>query len=188
MGNNGIGVAGVNWNVQIMALKFLGASGSGATSNAITCLDYAVDKGAKISNNSWGGGGFSSAMADALEQRADRPITSSSPPPGTAVPTTTRSPIYPSSYDARQRIWPWPPPTGTTSRPGSRATGRTSVDLAAPGVGILSTYANDTYTTISGTSMATPHVAGAAALVWDAHPTWTYAAGDRRRSRTRSTR
>ena len=56
-GNNGVGVVGVNWNVKIMALKFLSASGSGSTSDAVEALNYAVSKGVKVSNNSWGGGG-----------------------------------------------------------------------------------------------------------------------------------
>jgi subtilisin family serine protease len=62
VGNNGIGVSGVNWNVKIMAIKFLGADGSGSTSAAVNAINYAVAQGATISNNSWGGGGYSSAM------------------------------------------------------------------------------------------------------------------------------
>ncbi|HWL64624.1 MAG TPA: S8 family serine peptidase, partial [Actinomycetota bacterium] len=60
--NNGKGVAGVNWNVSLMALKFLGSTGSGSTSDAAECLHYAIDNGAHVTNNSWGGGGFSQTM------------------------------------------------------------------------------------------------------------------------------
>ncbi|MFZ9824795.1 MAG: S8 family peptidase, partial [Gemmataceae bacterium] len=66
VGNNGIGVAGVSWNTRIMALKFLSANGSGSTASAISALNYAVQMGAKVSNNSWGGGGFSSLLSTAI--------------------------------------------------------------------------------------------------------------------------
>ncbi|HEY1191429.1 MAG TPA: S8 family peptidase, partial [Gemmata sp.] len=68
VGNNGVGVAGVNWGVKIMALKFLGANGSGYTSNAIRALDYAVSMGVKVSNNSWGGGGYDTTLAAAISR------------------------------------------------------------------------------------------------------------------------
>ena len=66
-GDNGIGIAGVNWDVQIMALKFLGADGSGTTADAIEAINYAVANGAQISNNSWGGDPYSQALYDAVE-------------------------------------------------------------------------------------------------------------------------
>ena len=64
-GNNSAGVVGVNWQAKIMPLKFLG-SGGGYTSGAVEALNYAVNKGVKISNNSWGGGGYSQALAEAI--------------------------------------------------------------------------------------------------------------------------
>ncbi|MFN2164853.1 MAG: S8 family serine peptidase, partial [Anaerolineae bacterium] len=66
VGNNGVGVVGVNWNVKLMALKFLNDSGSGSTSNAIAALNYAIAKGVKVSNNSWGGGSYSQSLYDAI--------------------------------------------------------------------------------------------------------------------------
>src|SRR5439155_2054105 len=66
VGNNGVGVAGVDWHVQLMGLKFLSASGSGTTSNAVKAINYSVQMGAKISSNSWGGGGLSQALSDAI--------------------------------------------------------------------------------------------------------------------------
>ncbi len=73
IGDNGIGVVGVNWNVQIMGIKFLNASGQGATSDAILAMDYAVANGATISNNSWGfNGGFSQSLYDSISPRPRR--------------------------------------------------------------------------------------------------------------------
>src|SRR4029077_3549531 len=78
-GNNGVGVVGVNWNVKLMPCKFLGASGSGSTAGAIACLDYVKmmkDRGVNIvaTNNSWGGGGFSQALFDAIDMQRQRGI------------------------------------------------------------------------------------------------------------------
>ena len=67
IGNNGVGVAGVSWNVKIMAIKFLDSCGSGWTSDAIDGLNYAVSKGAMISNNSWGGGPYDQGLYDAIQ-------------------------------------------------------------------------------------------------------------------------
>jgi subtilisin family serine protease/subtilisin-like proprotein convertase family protein len=155
-----------------MALKFLGANGSGAISNAVKCLDYAVAKGAQISNNSWGGGGYSTAMANALTaaQAAGHLFVAAA---GNSNTNNDLTPHYPSSY-THENVLAVAATDRNDLRAGFSSYGATSVDLAAPGVGILSTYGT-TYVSMSGTSMATPHVAGAAALVWDAHPTWTYA-------------
>ncbi|MFM6249645.1 MAG: S8 family serine peptidase, partial [Dolichospermum sp.] len=65
-GNNGVGVTGVAWNAKIMPMKFLNDQGSGSTSNAILAINYATAKGVKITNNSWGGGGYSQALYDAI--------------------------------------------------------------------------------------------------------------------------
>jgi subtilisin family serine protease len=68
VGNNGAGVAGVAWRVKLMGLKFLDSNGSGSSSNAIKCIDYAIAKGAHILSNSWGGGGYSQALYDAINR------------------------------------------------------------------------------------------------------------------------
>ncbi|MFO0981463.1 MAG: S8 family serine peptidase [Planctomycetota bacterium] len=86
-GNNGIGVAGVNWQCKLMPLRFLGPAG-GTTSDAILCVQYAAANGAKVSNNSWGGGGFSQALADAIANAGQQGHTSSRRP-ATTAPTTT---------------------------------------------------------------------------------------------------
>src|SRR3970282_1743823 len=72
VGNNGVGVVGVNWNVKIMALKFLNAAGNGSTAGAISATLYAADKGASVSNNSWGGGGFDQSLLNAIEYGASK--------------------------------------------------------------------------------------------------------------------
>lgn len=172
VGNNGIGVVGVAWNVKIMALKFLGASGSGSLSDAIRALDYAVANGATISNNSYGGDGYSQAFADALERaRAAGHIFVTSA--GNAGRDIDASPTYPASFTNDNVIT-----VAATDRNDGRASfsnyGAVSVDLGAPGSGILSTYKGGGYATMSGTSMASPHVAGVVALVRGRHRDWTY--------------
>ncbi len=172
VGNNGVGVAGINWDVQIMALKFLGADGSGSTSDAIRALNYAVQMGAHLSNNSYGDTQFSQAFRNALEsaRQAGHIFVAAA---GNNGMNNDTSPFYPAAYDAANLI-----SVAATEHNDRLASfsnyGLTSVDLAAPGVNILSTTPNNTYTANSGTSMAAPHVAGVVALVRDQHPEWTY--------------
>ncbi len=163
VGNNGIGVTGVNWTAQIMPLKFLNARGSGSIADAISALDYAVMMGARISNNSWGGGAFSQAMFDAIAaaQNSGHLFVAAA---GNDGINTDITPAYPASYNLNNII-----SVAATDDDDALASfsnfGRNTVDLAAPGVSILSTTPRNTYSSFSGTSMATPHVAGAAALV-----------------------
>jgi hypothetical protein len=171
VGNNGLGIAGVTWNVQIMALKFLNSSGSGSTSNAISALNYAVSHGAKISNNSWGGGGYNQALYDAINSaRARGHIYVAAA--GNNASSNDSTPFYPASYDLSNVISV--AATDNNDNLASFSNYGLSVSLAAPGVGILSTMPGGGYGYKNGTSMAAPHVAGALALIWDAHPTWTY--------------
>jgi len=168
IGNNGTGVVGVNWNVKIMALKFLSASGSGSTSDAIEALNYAVSKGVKVSNNSWGGGGYSTALFNAIQaaQNAGHIFVAAAGNSNINIDTT---PSYPASYNLANVV----AVASTTSsevRSSFSNYGTNTVDIAAPGSSILSTTPNNTYSTFSGTSMASPHVAGAIALYWDANP------------------
>ncbi|NBW86911.1 MAG: peptidase S8, partial [Planctomycetia bacterium] len=174
MGGNGVGVAGVNWQVSIMPLKFLGADGSGSTSAAIAALNYATrmrrDFGVNIvaSNNSWGGGGFSAALQDAIDAggRAGMLCVVAAGNDGTNNDTT---PSYPASYAGTSIIT-----VAATDRSNRLASfsnfGTTGVDLAAPGVSIFSTVPGNSYASYSGTSMATPHVTGAVALLAAANP------------------
>ena len=171
-GDNGAGVTGINWNVQIMALKFLGANGSGSTSDAIRALNYAVQMGAQISNNSYGDSQFSQAFRDALEdaRQANHIFVAAA---GNNGGNNDASPFYPAAYDATNLI-----SVAATDHQDRLASfsnyGLTTVDLAAPGVNILSTTPNNTYAQNSGTSMAAPHVAGVAGLVRSVHPSWGY--------------
>jgi thermitase len=165
-GNNGVGVAGVNWQAGIMALKFLGPNG-GYTSDAVEALNYAVANGARISNNSWGGGGYSQALRDAIN-RADANGHLFVAAAGNDGTNNDATPHYPSSYNSANII-----SVAATDEDALASFSNfeaTSVDLAAPGVNILSTQPGNRYGSYSGTSMATPHVTGAAALIKSQNP------------------
>jgi subtilisin family serine protease/subtilisin-like proprotein convertase family protein len=172
VGNNGIGITGVNWNTQIMALKFLGADGSGSTAGAISALNYAVRMDANLSNNSWGGGGSSSLLSQAINnaRTAGHIFVAAA---GNSGQNNDLTPNYPSNYNFDNVV-----AVAATDNKDVLASfssyGATTVDIAAPGVGILSTLPNNSYGSYSGTSMATPHVSGAIALIWDQNPTFTY--------------
>ena len=182
-GNNGVGVAGVNWTVKIMPLKFLSASGSGSLAAAIDAINYANHFGVKITSNSWGGGGRSQALEDAIKaaNTAGSLFVAAAGNNGTDNDAT---PNYPSNYDVANVLAVAAMDRkgdlanfgsggggggicgcvgSTLPSPGSNY-GATTVDLAAPGKEILSTTPNNTYSSFSGTSMATPHVSGVAAL------------------------
>ncbi|MGV3721988.1 MAG: S8 family serine peptidase, partial [Actinomycetota bacterium] len=170
-GNNGQGVVGVNWRVKIMPLKFLSAGGSGNTSAAIQCIDFARTNGARVMSNSWGGGGFSQLLLEAI-QRARTANILFIAAAGNDSENTDATPHYPSSYAVENVV-----SVGASDRNDQRASfsnyGAATVDLFAPGASIVSTTPNNTYSSFSGTSMATPHVAGAAALVLAQFPTLT---------------
>ena len=170
-GNNGVGVTGVAWNAKIMPLKFLNDSGSGSTSNAILAINYATAKGVKLTNNSWGGGGYSQALYDAINAAGQQGALFIAAA-GNDSNNTDITPAYPASYNLANII-SVASTTNTDSLSYFSNYGLTSVDLGAPGSNIYSTLPNNSYGTYSGTSMASPHVAGAAALVWSQNPTWT---------------
>jgi subtilisin family serine protease len=167
-GNNGVGVVGVNWTVKLMPCKFLDAGGSGSTSDAVTCLDYVAlmkDRGVNIvaTSNSWGGGGYSQALYDAIDAQRQRGILFIAAAGNTATDNDA-TPNYPSNYDLPNVI-AVAATTRTDDRSSFSSYGRHTVHVGAPGSSILSTTRNNTYSTFSGTSMATPHVAGVAALL-----------------------
>ena len=166
-GNNGDGVVGVNWNAKIMALKFLGSDGSGDTLDAIDAINYAIDNGADIMSNSWGGGSFSQALKDTISVANDEGILFVTAA-GNSRKNTDRRPHYPSSYDV-PNIISVAATDHNDALAGFSNYGPNSVDLGAPGVDILSTYP-DGYAWGDGTSMAAPHVAGAAALIMAQNP------------------
>ena len=172
IGNNGVGVVGVNWKTQIAALKFLSSGGSGSTSNAALAITYAANEGIEITNNSWGGGGFSQTLSNAITtaRNADSLFVAAA---GNNGSNNDAAPFYPASYTQDNII-----AVAAIQSDGAKASfsnyGQASVDIGAPGSGIYSTLPNGNYGFLNGTSMASPHVAGAAALAWAAHPDWTY--------------
>jgi subtilisin family serine protease len=175
-GGNASGVAGMCWSVQIITAKFLGNSG-GTTANAIRAVDYLTDlktrHGLNIvaTNNSWGGGGFSQALFDAIERAGAAQIlfiaAAGNGGSDGVGDDNDASPFYPASYSNANVI-----AVASITRSGEKSSfsnyGGLSVDLGAPGSGIYSTLPgrrnNSAYGSYSGTSMATPHVTGAAAL------------------------
>ena len=172
-GNNGIGVTGVCWTANIMALKFLSTSGFGYTSDAILALQYAIDNNASITNNSWGGGPYSLALDNmiSLAEANDQLFVAAA---GNYTRDNDAIPFFPSSYPHDNII-----SVAATNSSGELASfshyGQTSVDVAAPGKSILSTTPGGNYAYNSGTSMATPHVAGLAALIKSQCNDFTYA-------------
>ena len=170
-GGNGIGVAGVNWNVSLLSGKFLGANG-GTTANAIKAVDYFTDLKTRhglnlvATNNSWGGGGYSQGLYDAIARANAASILFVA----AAGNSSTNTLSYPAGYNLPNVI-----SVASIDSNGSLSSfsnyGSTWVDLAAPGGGIYSTLPDNSYGTYSGTSMATPHVSGALALMASALPT-----------------
>lgn len=166
VGNNGVGVVGVSWRTQIMALRFLGPDGSGATSDAVKCIDWAVANGAHVLSNSWAGPDTSQELAEAInraEQKGVLFVAAAGNSEGGHNNDT--APYYPAAHPNANVITV--AAIDSQNKAGSFTHyGRKSVDIGAPGVGIVSTVRNNQYDKYDGTSMAAPHVAGAAALVW----------------------
>ncbi|WP_386780359.1 S8 family serine peptidase [Luteolibacter ambystomatis] len=170
-GNNAAGVSGVCWSARIMPVKFLADNGSGYTSDAVKAVAYATRMGAKISNNSWGGGGYSQALYDAINQAAqagDLFVASA----GNDAADNDVTPQYPSSYQLPNVV-----SVASTDERDNLSyfsnRGAATVDIAAPGSNILSLQPGGGYASKSGTSMAAPHVAGVAGLLVSKNPSLT---------------
>jgi subtilisin family serine protease len=170
-GNNSTGVTGVSWSADIMGLKFLDAYGYGSTFDAVKAVEYATQMGADLTNNSWGGGGYSEALYDAIAAAgtAGKLFVAAA---GNSGLNSDIFPAYPASYDLDNII-----SVAATDHNDALAYfsnyGVASVDLGAPGVNIYSTLPYNSYGTYSGTSMASPHVAGVASLIWSESPDLT---------------
>ncbi len=167
-GGNGIGVAGVCHSIQIMAIKFLDSSGSGSLWNAVRAINYVTTmkrRGVNVvlSSNSWGGGGYYSALFSAIQDAQNEGLLFVAAA-GNNYNNNDANPSYPASYNLDSIV-----SVAAVDRYGVKANfsnyGATSVDIAAPGVSIASTWVGGGYNTISGTSMATPHISGVLAFL-----------------------
>lgn len=167
-GDNSEGIAGINWNVTIMPLKFMGRGGYGTTKDAIEAINYAIDRkrngvNVRIISASWGSTAYSKALEDVIRAAGEEGILFVAAA-GNDGTSNDKSPHYPSNYDLPNVI-----SVAALDRNDNLASfsnfGVKTVHIAAPGREILSTWLNDDYREASGTSMATPYVAGVAALV-----------------------
>ena len=172
-GDNSEGIAGINWHVQIMPLKFLGRGGFGTTADAIKAINYAIDRkkhgvNIRVINASWGSTANSKALEDAIRAAGDAGILFVAAA-GNDGSDNDRRPHYPSNYDLPNVI-----SVAALDRNDQLASfsnwGVKTVHVAAPGKDILSTWLGDAYRDASGTSMAAPQISGVAALILAKEP------------------
>jgi subtilisin family serine protease len=171
-GDNATGISGVCWSGKVMPVRFMGANGRGSTSDAISGIEYAVHEQAKVINCSFGSSSKSSALEDAIDHAQDKGVLLVVAA-GNDGESIDAEPAYPASYTQGNILT-----VAATTANGSLASfsnfGSKSVDLAAPGDQIESTYPESAYKLLSGTSMAAPFVAGAAAMLRQEEPDMTY--------------
>lgn len=169
--DNGIGVAGLNWKVSIIPIRFFGENG-GSTDVAIRAFDYAVARGAKIVNLSWGGYRDSPLLKEIIARCAEKGILVVAAA-GNESNDNDSTPFYPATFPLDNIISvgsiDWRGESSSFSNFGAK-----TVHVAAPGESVLSTIPNRKYGFMQGTSMAAPQIAGAAALLMAVHPGWSY--------------
>jgi len=187
VGNNNVGVAGVNWTARTMGLKFLESSGFGTYANAINAIEFAIQTktifagtatpvNVRILSNSWGGTAYSASLLDEINKANSNDMLFVAAA-GNSSTNNDNSPFYPASYSVPNVI-----AVAATDSTDTLASfsdyGASSVHLGAPGVNIYSTIrvVDGSYATYDGTSMATPHVSGAALLTLSACPSLNTAA------------
>jgi subtilisin family serine protease len=172
-GNNNFGITGVNWSAQIMPLKFMSANGSGTTKDAIEAINYVIERkragvNVRIISASWGSTQRSKALGDAIKRAGDEGILFVAAA-GNSTEDADKRPHYPAGYDLPNVV-----SVAALDRndqlAGFSNYGAKSVHIAAPGAAILSTWLNGEFREASGTSMATPTVAGVAALILSTNP------------------
>ena len=161
--NNELGVAGVMGDVKIMAVKFLTDSGSGSLEHAVKSIDYATQMNVDLMSNSWGGGGYSQALFDAIKRASDKGIVFTAAAGNSATNNDTTA-SYPANY-AVPNVISVAAMTAQNTLASFSQYGKRTVHIAAPGHNILSSVPNGKYDVYSGTSMATPHVSGAIGLL-----------------------
>jgi thermitase len=173
-GGNGLGIAGVNWNVKIMPLKFMDADGTGTTKDAIEAINYVIDRksagvNVRIISASWGSTVKSRALEDVIRKAGDEGILFIAAA-GNSSSDNDKTPHYPASYELSNVI-----SVAALNRNDKLASfsnyGKTSVHVAAPGEDIMSTWLEHGFEEKKGTSMATPFVSGVAALILAQNPT-----------------
>ena len=161
--DNKVGVAGVMSDVTIIPIKFLDASGSGSLEAAIKSIDYATELNVDLMSNSWGGGGRSEALFEAIKRASDKGIIFTAAA-GNSSTNNDTTPSYPASYEV-SNVVSVAALTAQNELAYFSSYGRNSVHIAAPGHNILSTVKGGGYEIMSGTSMATPHVSGVLGLL-----------------------
>lgn len=172
VGNNGVGVVGVNWSVSLIPIKFLNAAGGGTLDGAVASVSYAARLNPHVISASWGGGGYSEILLDAIRE-TEKSGALFIAAAGNSALNNDSSQTYPANYEVNNLI-----SVAAVGEDRNLAYfsnyGKNRVHVAAPGMGIHSTILNGQYESLDGTSMATPHVSGLAALVWSANPGMSY--------------